>query len=170
MRILLVFLIALAGCTGDTQVPPGTASTEAIPSEETGNPLPESITPPDTAASDADHAGEDHTHGSPHGGTVKTAGSGHLELVTEHTAFKLYVLDGNEQTLPVAGIEGAQAIVQIDGGGSETVPLTPMDDHLHASLPPTAAAYTAVVSVPVSGETRSARFEVGLDSHTQHAH
>ena len=161
----LVALIATASLLAACQDAEAPADAVVVPAD-----APLETSTPATAPAGDNADGEDHAHGSPHGGTVKTAGAGHLELVTEHTAFRLYVLDGNEQTLPVAGIEGAQAVVQIEGGGTETVPLTPMDDHLHATLSPTAAAYTAVVSVPVAGETRSARFVVGLDSHTQHAH
>jgi hypothetical protein len=154
--LLSLSLLALAACQ-DAEAPspsdaaPAPTSTEAAPPAQ-------------------DHAEGDHAHEAPHGGAVKTAGGGHLELVTEHTAFKLYVLDGNEQTLPVEGLSGAEALVQVDGGDSATIPLTPSGDHLRGELPAETFAYTAIVSVPVAGETRSARFEVGLDSHTQHAH
>ena len=113
---------------------------------------------------------EEHDHGSPHGGTVKTAGAGHLELVVDGQDFKVYPLDAAEAALPVAGIAGAQVLLQPDGGAALTVPLAPMGDHLHGTLPAGATVYTAVVTVPVAGETRSARFEVGLDGDLDHAH
>lgn len=113
---------------------------------------------------------EEHDHGSPHGGTVKPAGGGHLELVVDGANLKVYPLDGAEAALPVAGIAGAQALLQPEGGAALTVPLAPMGDHLHGTLPEGATVYTAVVTVPVAGETRSARFEVGLDGDLDHAH
>lgn len=113
---------------------------------------------------------EDHAHEAPHGGTVKTAGGGHLELVVDGQDLKVYPLDGDEGALPVAGIAGAQAIVQPEGGSAQTVALAVMDDHLHGTLPAGVTAYTALVTVPVTGETRSARFEVGLDGDLDHAH
>ena len=39
-----------------------------------------------------------------------------------------------------------------------------------ATLPEGVTAFTAIVTVPVAGETRSAQFEVGLDGDTDHAH
>ena len=113
---------------------------------------------------------EEHDHGSPHGGTVKAAGAGHLELVIDGADLKVYPLDGDEAALPVAGIAGAQVLLQPEGGAALTVPIAPTGDHLHGMLPEGATVYTAVVTVPVAGETRSARFEVGLDGDLDHAH
>lgn len=162
MRLLLsasvlATSLALAACQ---------PKAETAPAPET--PAPAAV---DTTAAAPAAAGDDHDHGSRNGGTVKTAGGGHLELVTEHTGFKVYVLDGSEKMLPVDGITGAEAIVQPDSGGeAATVPLTVMGDHLHGRLPEGTLAYTAIVSVPVAGETRTAQFTVGLDSHGTHAH
>ncbi len=147
------------------------SSPDAAPATEQAPVAPSAPAAPSASATPESHDDGDHAHGSPNGGTVKTAGAGHLELVTEHTGFRLYVLDGSEKTLPVAGITGAEAIVQPEGGGeATTIPLAVMNDHLHAALPVGTMAYTAIVSVPVAGETRTAQFSVGLDSHTTHAH
>lgn len=163
--LLAIPLLALAACQ-DAEAP--------TPSDATSAPVasPAASTPSATAGTPSeDHAeGGGHDHGSPHGGTVKTAGSGHLELVVDGRDLKVYPLDGNDAALPVAGIAGAQALVQPEGGSALTVPLAPMDDHLHGTLPEGATVYTAVVTVPVAGETRSARFEVGLDGDLYHAH
>jgi len=153
--LLATGTLGLSACRTGTDTPPPVAEPPAAPAP----------TAPAPAA-----GGTDHEHASPHGGTVKTAGGGHLELVTEHTGFKVFVLDGSEKALPVQNIAGAQAIVQAEGGAATTIPLTPMDDHLHGVLPEGTLSYTAVVSVPVAGETRSAQFTVGLDSHATHAH
>lgn len=157
LTLLAASALGLAACGGDEPAAPpaSTPAAEAAPAPSETAPAVE---------------GEDHAHAAPHGGTVKTAGAGHLELVTEHTAFRLYVLDGAEKPLPVAGITGAEALVQVEGGDAVTVPLMPMGDHLHATLPAGTMAYTTVVTVPVAGEVRTAQFTVGLDSHTDHAH
>lgn len=162
MKHLLLCALLATGTLGLSACRSGTSNTPAPVAEPSAAPAP---TAPAPAA-----GGDDHEHASPHGGTVKTAGGGHLELVTEHTGFKVYVLDENEKPLPVQSLSGAQAIVQPDGGAATTIPLTPMDDHLHGVLPEGTLSYTAAVSVPVAGETRSAQFTVGLDSHTTHAH
>ena len=165
MRSVLIStaLLALAACQGaEAPSSPDAATAPASASEAS--------TPPSTAAAPEDHSEGGHDHGSPHGGTVKTAGGGHLEFVVSDGALMVYPLDGEEGLLPVAGITGAQAIVQVEGGSAATVPLTPMDDHLHGALPEGATVYTAIVTVPVGGEARSARFEVGLDGDLEHAH
>lgn len=165
MRTLLLALplLALAACQGaEFPKPSEIGQTPSAPSTEASTPAEHA---------DGDHAeGGGHAHEAPHGGTVKTAGGGHLELVVDGRDLKVYPLDGAETALPVAGIAGAQALVQPEGGSALTIALAPMDDHLHGTLPEGATVYTAVVTVPVAGEPRSARFEVGLDGDTDHAH
>ncbi|HEX8385461.1 MAG TPA: hypothetical protein VF576_04715 [Rubricoccaceae bacterium] len=163
--LLTAALLALAACqdaeapTPSDAVSAPTSTSEATASSST------------TAAPAGGHAEDGgHDHGSPHGGTVKEAGAGHLELVVDGRDLKVYPLDGGDGPLPVADIAGAQALVQPEGGSAQTVALAPMDDHLHGTLPEGVTAYTAVVTVPVAGETRSARFEVGLDGDFDHAH
>ncbi len=117
-----------------------------------------------------DEAGEEHAHGSPHGGTVKTAGAGHLELVLTNGNLMVYPLDKAEQPLPVAGITGATALVQIKGKPVETVALKPMGNGLMGAVPGGATVFTAIINVPINGQTASARFTVGADGDTDHAH
>ena len=167
MRFLLlaVSAITLAACQGAEFPSPG---------EIGQTPLDSSTSTAAVADLAAEHTQgahvEAHDHGSPHGGTVKPAGAGHLELVVDGRDLKVYPLDAAEAALPVAGIAGAQALVQPDGGASLTGPLAPMGDHLHGAIPASVTVYTSVVTVPVAGETRSARFEVGLDGDLDHAH
>ena len=68
------------------------------------------------------------------------------------------------------GIAGAQVMLQPQSGEAVTLDLMPMGDHLMATVPAGVTAYTAIVTVPVGGEARSAQFEVGLDGDTDHAH
>ena len=159
---LALSLLALSAC--QSAEAPGPA--DAAPAPATS---PDAVA--DLAAEHTQGAHvEAHDHGAPHGGTIKTAGGGHLEFVVDGQSIKIYPLDGAEAALPVAGITGAQAIVQVEGGAASTVALAPMDDHLIGTLPAGATVYTAIVTVPVAGETRSARFEVGLDGDLEHAH
>ena len=177
---LLAAPLTLTACVGDdgpaeTVVSGGTDAETAAHNATPGHNADGTHVEDAGAAVAAEHTQgahvEEHDHGSPHGGTVKPAGNGgHLELVVDGQNIKVYPLDGEENGLPVAGITGAQAIVQVEGGSATTVALAPMDDHLHGTLPAGATAYTAIVTVPVAGETRSARFEVGLDGDTDHAH
>ena len=167
MRFLLlaVSAITLAACQG-TELP-GPGETGQTPTDSSTS----TAAVADLAAEHTQGAHvEAHDHGSPHGGTVKAAGAGHLELVVDGRDLKVYPLDAAEAALPVAGIAGAQAFLQPEDGAALTVALAPMGDHLHGMIPEGATVYTAVVTVPVAGETRSARFEVGLDGDLDHAH
>ena len=144
-----------------------TASALVLAGCQNGSDAP--AAPPATPTAGATAEGEDHAHAAPHGGTVKTAGAGHLELVVDGRNLKVYPLDGSEAALSVAGITGAQVIVQPQSGEAATMTLAPMGDHLMATLPEGVTAFTAIVTVPVAGETRTAQFEYGLDGHA-HAH
>ena len=151
--------LVLAGCQNGSDAPAAPAAPEA----------PGAPAPPATPTAGATAEGEDHAHAAPHGGTVKTAGAGHLELVVDGRNLKVYPLDGSEAALSVAGITGAQVIVQPQSGEAATMTLAPMGDHLMATLPEGVTAFTAIVTVPVAGEPRTAQFEYGLDGHA-HAH
>jgi hypothetical protein len=167
MKHLLTFALLATGaltltaCGGSSSdAPAESAATEAPGAGTAAAPAPG-----DSAATSGDHA-----HGSPHGGTVRTAGAGHLELVVQGSNLLVYPLDGAENPLPVRGITGAQVLVQPQSGDAVTLDLAPMGDHLMATLPAGVTAYTAIVTVPVGGEARSAQFDVGLDGHTDHGH
>jgi hypothetical protein len=167
MNRLLPLVLLAAGAL--TFAACGGASEDA-PAEDTATEAPGAGTAAAPAPGDSAATGDDHAHGSPHGGTVKTAGGGHLELVVQGSNLLIYPLDGAENPLPVRGITGAQVLVQPQSGEAVTLDLAPMGDHLMATLPAGVTAYTAIVTVPVAGETRSAQFDVGLDGHTDHSH
>ncbi|MDY7229846.1 hypothetical protein [Hyalangium rubrum] len=108
-------------------------------------------------------AQEDHAHGSPHGGQVKTAGKGHVEALLEADKLVVYVLDEKERT--VAPPKEAKAVLLV-GKGKQELQLSARGNALEASLPDdvrkqlTAAQgkATAIVTVSVGGTTQSARF------------
>jgi hypothetical protein len=161
--------LTLAACSGDDASEAGPSSAAPVESPVPTD-APPVAPPPETPGQAAHAEGEDHAHSAPHGGTVKEAGSGHLEAVVSGSNLLVYPLDASEALLPVDGITGAQAVIQPQNGSAQTVPLEPMGDHLMATLPEGVRAYTAIVTVPVAGEARSARFEVGLDGDLDHTH
>ena len=113
----------------------------------------------DHAAHGAAHTGESHTHKAPHGGTVRTAGEYHIEVVAAPGQLTVYLLDGKEGVTPNKGVSGS-ATVQTTDNKSATVTLTPAgDDHFVAKLAEGAAARTAVISFQVKGKSVSAIFD-----------
>lgn len=109
------------------------------------------------------HPSGEHGHGSPHGGQVQTAGAGHhLELVVTPGMLTLWVLDAQERTLPVDGMQ-ATLLLQPEGGAPVTVPLPPMGSvHFMANSPlkPDAKG-VAVATVRMPDGTKTARFTFG---------
>ncbi|AHJ96849.1 heavy metal-binding domain-containing protein [Hymenobacter swuensis] len=113
---------------------------------------------PGTAAHGHQAAGETHAHQSPHGGIVRTAGKYHLELVQQAGQLHVYLLDGNEKALPVAGATGTAMLLSTTGK-TTSVKLTPTGDHLLAAMPAGTTLRTAIVSLKANGSSLSARFE-----------
>ncbi|QIX59656.1 hypothetical protein FY528_19585 [Hymenobacter lutimineralis] len=113
---------------------------------------------PGTAAHGHKAAGETHAHASPHGGVVRTAGQYHLELVQQAGQLQVYLLDGNEKTLPVTRATGT-ALLLSAAGKTSSVKLLPTGNHLGATVPAGFTLRTAIVSVKANGNSLSARFE-----------
>ena len=113
---------------------------------------------PGAAAHGHKAAGETHAHKSPHGGTVRTAGKYHLELVQQAGEVHVYLLDGNEKTLPLDRATGS-AMLLSTAGKTSTAKLTPTGDHFVAAVPAGITLRTAIVSLKANGSSLSARFE-----------
>ena len=111
-----------------------------------------------TAAHGHQAPGESHAHKSPHGGTVRTAGKYHLELVQQARELHVYLLDANEKTLPLARTTGTAMLLSTTGK-TTAVKLTPAGDHYVAAVPAGTTLRTAIVSVKANGSSLSARFE-----------
>jgi hypothetical protein len=110
-----------------------------------------------------DHAAGDHAHSSPHGGQVVTAGANHhLELVITPGMITLWLLDAQENTLPVDGME-ATLLLQPQGGAPISLPLPPMGSvHFMANSPLASEAKgVAVATVKMPDGTKTARFTFG---------
>lgn len=113
---------------------------------------------PGTAPHGHQAAGESHAHKSPHGGTVRTAGKYHLELVQQAGEVHVYLLDANEKTLPLTRTTGT-AMLLSTAGTTTNVKLTPSGDHFVAAVPAGTTLRTAIVSLKANGSSLSARFE-----------
>ncbi|MCB2380302.1 hypothetical protein LGH70_22110 [Hymenobacter sp. BT635] len=113
---------------------------------------------PGTAAHGHKAAGETHAHKSPHGGTVRTAGKYHLELVQQAGEVHVYLLDANEKTMPLDRSTGT-AMLLSTAGKTTSVKLTPTGDHFVAAVPAGTTLRTAIVSLKANGSSLSARFE-----------
>ena len=113
---------------------------------------------PGTAAHGHKAADETHAHKSPHGGTVRTAGTYHIELVQQAGAVHVYLLDGKEATVATAGTTGSVMLLTT-ANKTSTVALTSTGDHFVAAVPAGTTLRTAIVSLKASGKSLSARFE-----------
>ncbi|UYZ61344.1 heavy metal-binding domain-containing protein [Hymenobacter latericus] len=113
---------------------------------------------PGTAAHGHKAAGETHAHKSPHGGTVRTAGKYHIELVQQAGQVHVYLLDAKENALPLERTTGTAMLLSTTGQ-TASVKLTPAGDHLVAAVPAGTTLRTAIVSLKANGSSLSARFE-----------
>lgn len=116
------------------------------------------------------HGGGDHKHASTHGGTVKSAGDYHLELLQKADALTVYLLDANQKTLPNTGAT-ATALLQTADGKVTTVKLMPIGkEQFIATLDKAKPFHKAVVTVAVGGKSASASFDLTANDHATHNH
>ncbi|TGE14531.1 heavy metal-binding domain-containing protein [Hymenobacter elongatus] len=113
---------------------------------------------PGVAAHGHKAAGETHGHRAPHGGTVRTAGKFHIELVQHADEVHVYLLDGKEATVATQGTTGTITLLTTTGKTSRLA-LTPVADHFTAKVPAGMTVRTAIVSFNATGKSLSARFE-----------
>ena len=102
-------------------------------------------------------AGETHSHKAPHGGTVRTAGAFHIELVQQPGEVHVYLLDGKEAPVATEGTTGSVTMLTTTNKTS-TAALTANDGHFVAALPAGATVRTAIVSLKSNGKSLGARF------------
>ena len=113
---------------------------------------------PGAAAHGHKAAGETHAHRAPHGGTVRTAGQFHIELVQQADEVHVYLLDGKEATVAPQGTTGTVTLLTTANKTTRAT-LTPIGDHFMAKLPAGTQLRTAIVSLNSNGKSLSARFE-----------
>lgn len=112
-----------------------------------------------------EHGTGDHKHASTHGGTVKSAGNYHFELLQKPGMLTVYLLDANQKTLPVAG-STATALLQTPDGKVTTTKLTPTGtEQFVATLDQTKPVHKAIVTVLVNGKSVSATFDLEEAKH-----
>lgn len=123
----------------------------------------------------AQHSGGDHKHGSPHGGTVKSAGDFHIEVAVKDGMVMAYLLDGKEKAMANTGVT-ATAVIQMADGQTSNVTLAPSGKEAFMYMLDKTKKYNKAIVTFVSGsKTASATFELSApvkkaeDGHT-HQH
>ena len=112
----------------------------------------------------------DHKHGSPHGGVVKSAGTGfHIETVIKGQMVMVYLLDGTEKPMSIAGATATATIQTTDGKISkETLKKMGKDAFIY-TLNKATKYNKAIVTIKTGGKTASASFDlnkkVGTEEH-----
>lgn len=111
-------------------------------------------------ASFAQHGSGDHKHGSPHGGTVKSAGDFHIEVTVKDGMVMAYLLDGKEKTLANTGVT-ATAVIQLADGQTSNITLIPSGkDGFMYTLDKTKKYNKAIITFVNAGKTVSASFDL----------
>jgi hypothetical protein len=99
-----------------------------------------------------------HSHQAHHGGTVKSAGDYHIELVEEEGRFRVYLLDNREKAISLKGITGL-AIFRNSDVTTGTQRLNPTGD-THFELPLKGQPFSAIIiNFKVNGQSVIAKFE-----------
>lgn len=108
----------------------------------------------------AQHSGGDHKHGSPHGGTVKSAGDFHIEVSVKDGMVMAYLLDANEKAMKNKGVTGT-AVIQMADGQTSTITLIPSGNEGFMYTLDKAKKYNkAIVTFTSGGKTASASFDL----------
>jgi hypothetical protein len=108
----------------------------------------------------AQHSGGDHKHGSPHGGTVKSAGDFHIEVSVKDGMVMAYLLDGKEKEMKNTGVTGT-AVIQMADGQTSTITLIPSGtEGFMYTLDKTKKYNKAIVTFTTTGKTASASFDL----------
>lgn len=108
----------------------------------------------------AQQSGGDHKHGSPHGGTVKSAGDFHIEISVKDGMIMAYLLDANEKAMKNTGVAGT-AVIQMADGKTSTITLIPNGSEGFMYTLDKAKKYNkAIVTFTTGGKTASASFEL----------
>ena len=113
---------------------------------------------------------QDHKHGSPHGGIVKTAGAEfHIETVLKGEVMMVYLLDANEKTKTVVGTT-ATALIQTADGKTSTVKLKASGKESFMLNLNKAVKYNkAIITIKTSGKSATASFDLASKTVSKHA-
>ncbi len=106
-----------------------------------------------------------HSHQSPHGGQMVSAGSYHFELVVHEGEIHLYPFSQSMTPLPVKDVTGSIEIL-VSGQETRRAELTPGSDALDAKLDLLGVRkLIAVVTVIIDGKAQPARFSIDFRAH-----
>jgi len=113
---------------------------------------------------------QDHKHGSPHGGIVKTAGAEfHIETVLKGEVMMVYLLDANEKTKTIVGAT-ATALVQTTDGKTNTVKLKANGKESFMLNLNKAVKYNKVIiTIKTGGKSATASFDLAKKTAVKHA-
>lgn len=114
-------------------------------------------------------AQEDHKHGSPHGGEVKTAGTGfHMEAVIRGGNLSVYLLDGNERPMSIAGASSTAMIQTADGKIIRIILKAEGKENFVYKLSPAIKYNKVIVTIKTGGKTASAAFDLNKKADSKH--
>lgn len=142
----LLFMAPLLVCACKREVGGGSNASPAAPaSSHAATSVVASAISADSAVAKSPWA--DHAHDATHGGRVRTAGDGHLELKLSPTGHvTVWLLDGNRHPLSAKGASGTARV----GSQPETsLSYDATEDVLHADVGGTAPGTTSVIEVRV---------------------
>ena len=113
---------------------------------------------------------QDHKHGSPHGGIVKTAGAEfHIETVLKGEVMMVYLLDANEKTKTIVGAT-ATALIQTADGKTSTVKLKANGKESFMLNLNKAVKYNKVIiTIKTGGKSATASFDLATKAAVKHA-
>lgn len=113
---------------------------------------------------------QDHAHGAPHGGTVKTAGDYHMEAVVKDNVLTVYLLDGAEKEIAVKGITLSATLMGADGK-TTVVQMIPGTNSFTYTADKGKKYKKAILSAKINGKTASATFDLAAKAATkEHSH
>jgi hypothetical protein len=113
---------------------------------------------------------QDHKHGSPHGGIVKTAGAEfHIETVTKGEVMMVYLLDANEKPKTNVGAT-ATALIQTADGETSTVTLKANGkESFMLNLNKGTKYNKAIITIKTGGKSAAASFDLATKAAVKHA-
>lgn len=111
---------------------------------------------------------QDHKHGSPHGGEVKTAGTEfHIETVIKSGMMMVYLLDANEKPMAIAGATAQATIQTADGKISKVTLKAHGKEGFMYTLNKTIKYNKAIVTIKTGGKTASASFDLAQKAESK---
>jgi len=112
---------------------------------------------------------QDHKHGSPHGGIVKTAGAEfHIETVLKGEVMMVYLLNANEKTKTIVGAT-ATALIQTADGKTNTVKLKANGKESFMLNLNKAVKYNKVIiTIKTGGKSATASFDLATKAAVKH--